>query len=620
MSKRTSEEHSHDFSNVMINLSNLSKQIDKYIATCNCDNEIGDKIKEIDSMIPRIFVWGDQSCGKSSVLNRMFNLQNEYKLCTGSNVTTLCLIELKCGPNYEGKNIYIDFTNGERLTFDNITDAQAHIKKVNTDNGVVQSYNTITVEINHTDSMIITDVPGCATGQDEYNSTMAKYLFGKPNATILHIIRSDIDPVTEISSKYLNNHENIITVLTHIDKSDDKPYIKQHVKNSKKIAITNNQKNEENINNDICKKMSIDKNSVINGANQLGFYCSDALKSKVKNLFGAIENLIAQANNMFDRHLERIGYISPDPRDVCHVFRTCMSEFLKNQLLTNVNFEKYIHDLKINVSQKELFNIKMNVVPPIDKIQEELKYSNRSARTIKGTEGCETIVRKYIKNIMNNVMHKITDYVDKYFVGLSDNVRYIITDGSDNHVKYTEYTKDYVKKIVSKTDHEKEKLVKTLLEELNNELNEIENLADTEDANKVSYENRDHVREIVKLSIDFYVSTNRSKTYDEIVNHVLSQMKNDTNQFLAERINSLIHGYWELKSRHICDRISEKVSKYEKTFENIINKEIMMIESTDVSEPKELHEKRILLTQMKKSCELFFHETSNCKKRKVFVF
>jgi hypothetical protein len=151
--------------------------------------------------------------------------------------------------------------------------------------------------------------------------------------------------------------------------------------------------------------------------------------------------------------------------------------------------------------------------------------------------------------------------------------------------------------------------MKSLIGELNTELDEIENLADTEDTNKSSYEDREYIKQIVDLTLKIYNSSKHSPTHDSIINTILSQQQNiDINYYSAKRIDRLIHVYWESKSKQICDRISEKVAKYEKELEKNIDKEISVIESNDVIEPADLNDSRLLLTQITNVCDQIINE------------
>lgn len=608
MSKRKLDEDTqYNYSNVTVNLSNLANLTSKYSMLCKLDDPLSPQINKINNSIPRVVVWGDQSCGKSSVLNKMFNLKDNYELKTGSNITTLCPLEIRCGPNYKESNIYVINELCQKTTFENLSAAQEFVQRESCGNEKKISHSMIIMETCYESNMVITDVPGCTIQLDDYNLYTANHYFDRPNTTILHIIRADIDPATEIASKYLYNfNKQIITVLTHTDKSDDKPYILQHVSNEKKIAIINNQDNEMNINNNICKKMNINKENIINGSNELRAYCVTILNNQMRDMFPKIKDLMTTTNASFKQHLENIGYTSPDPRNVCYDFRISMSNFLKERMLNNADLEKKLCALKVSVSQNELFKVKEKFVPSIEDIQEELKFSNRSSRTIKGTEGCEHTVRKYIKDIIYAIKKKMAEYVTEYLTIISNSIINIL---SNNSVRHAVYVTEYIKKIIIKTGHEKDKIMKSLIGELNTELDEIENLADTEDTNKSSYEDREYIKQIVDLTLKIYNSSKHSPTHDSIINTILSQQQNiDINYYSAKRIDRLIHVYWESKSKQICDRISEKVAKYEKELEKNIDKEISVIESNDVIEPADLNDSRLLLTQITNVCDQIINE------------
>ena len=112
-----------------VNLSNLANLTSKYSMLCKLDDPLSPQINKINNSIPRVVVWGDQSCGKSSVLNKMFNLKDNYELKTGSNITTLCPLEIRCGPNYKESNIYVINELCQKTTFENLSAAQEFVQR-----------------------------------------------------------------------------------------------------------------------------------------------------------------------------------------------------------------------------------------------------------------------------------------------------------------------------------------------------------------------------------------------------------------------------------------------------------------------------------------------------------
>lgn len=611
MAKRQLDEDDNNYSNIMINLNNFSE----LVRQSNVLNfgEISSQINEINENVPRLVVCGDQSCGKSTCLNRMFNLTGTHELKTGSNLTTLCPLEIRLSPIYDETKVFINnLKDGSVEYFNNIVEAQDHVK---------QKYNSvmdciIVMEINGSESMTIIDIPGCARNLHEYNKAVANYYFNKPNTIVFHIIRADIDPDTEMAFGHLGNIKGtIVKVLTHLDKCDDKDFILKHVNGTtNKVAIINIKSNETDVNNSICKKLGIRNDQIINGIDQLRDYSVGILKEKMENVIPKMRELMTKLSLQVTNIFENIGYSSPDPRDVCYVFKTEMSNLLKIKLSHNMELEKQLVKLKEIISFKEIFNVKNKIIPSIEEIKEELMYSNRSSRTIKGTESCDHVVRKYVGKIISETKNILTSYVNNYFRIVLNCIKNII---NNSNIRYEEYVKKYLKKIIIFSETEKQNIVKILIEEINNELDEVENFADTEDVSIVNDTNREYVRQILECGFKYIPEFQQRKvSFDTIVDHVSKQNIIDANCSSAKKICNLIDKYWKLKSKHICDRITEKIAKYEKDLEKKIDREILKIESIDIEEPKDLKEKRNTLIKMKDICDVVTSEGSLKKVRR----
>jgi hypothetical protein len=582
----------------------LSGLNDLYNLTSECDlkfnNDINDVLQVINDNIPRIIVWGDQSCGKSSLLNKMFGLNLE----THEGLTTICPLEIRSGPNYETTDIYI-IDDNKKITFTTPIEAQQYVRDKNDKLQKKTSFDVIIMEQPGGEDNIVIDMVGCTVELSEYNNELAQKYFNKPNTTILHLLRADVDSAVDNSFQYLKNvNAKIIKVFTFVDgaNSRESGYVKKYVNES--IALVNNKRNELKENEKYCVSngINIDSNNIINGTNKLFKTCSSILKQQIEQLHPMFIKAITNLYEQINIELDSIGNIPPNPKDVCYIFRKELIELIHNKIKNNTELEEQLKGLKDSISRDNLHEIKDDILPSIDEIYEEIKNINSDADIIKGTEGCYDTVKKYISEIVETAELIINTYLTEYLEELTIRLIAII---SKSNIKYNDYTKQYINKVLHEIIELKNKLHSEILRELKQKLNEIKNCSNTESDEYDTYDvDNEYINEIIDYVIKETTKPNikiNEKYIEQIKKNVLD-ISFDSTMFRAKKINHIISSYWYVKCKDINESTLEKVYYYRKIFIEEINKFISSIESSDVIEPPDLKNKRTSLNEIKTIC------------------
>jgi septin family protein len=141
--------------------------------------ELKNDFINIKHSIPQIVVFGSQSSGKSSVLNKMF----QTNLKTGVGMCTKCPIEIRYDPSYKKEEFFVINEHNQLInTFHTFEEAQQCIDE-NSQGQLLPVF--IIYQKPSNDSFIITDLPGFHIN---YNKTYFDYLKHKYYMLLVAIV------------------------------------------------------------------------------------------------------------------------------------------------------------------------------------------------------------------------------------------------------------------------------------------------------------------------------------------------------------------------------------------------------------------------------------------------
>lgn len=407
------KEPSFDYGETLIRVNNLSNLISDYSKVYRCVDDVPlvKKLDEIRKRIPCIVVWGSQSSGKSSILNKMFRINCK----TGTKITTRCPIEIRVGPEYELTKFYVKKNNHENHEFQSLVEAENYVT-----NGDELKYDSIVVEAKHERPFIIVDLPGCIDSNNDYFMWLKENYLNRPETTIIHITRGDVDIRTDVSSKYLSGLSNrTISVLTHTDVWLSLPqkinYLDYYVSSSNDVALVNNSDSEDDIiknfiSNDFVKRL---RKPPIMGSIALSHILMQCLKEKMKEQIPDIKSTIMKAQKDIDIEFKRIGRMKPDMKEQCYQFKRDMresiaKEFNESGTTLGINLNKMTGKISPHVFQ-EL----KRLVPEPSILEVEMVSGSR--KKVQGSEGWDDTIKKYIRIMLNAAKEISADYITEYY-------------------------------------------------------------------------------------------------------------------------------------------------------------------------------------------------------------
>lgn len=334
-------------------------------------NQLHDKINKIISILknkrndlnyPQITVVGDQSSGKSSLLETIFNI----KLPTASGTCTKCpiVIKSKNNDNLKEKKYYLESDNIGNINEDIVCEKIKDLQNKYTENGNLVSDKEIILQIQGSDLLDITivDLPGIIhSGEDKdikiIQDTIKKYIEQKNTLNLVvnqASIDEELNTAHRLAKMFDFKQERTMTIYTKCDtfQSDE-----QKEDKSKKINYGNNihavicnpngKEYDEEYENDTFREYNISEEK--SGIRSLKIklekmYC-DLIRKNAPKLEKDIEEKINECKDKLSELGERNKEKSEIVRDIKNIL---LKEFntkkLKNYLIKFKDSIKRVRD------------------------------------------------------------------------------------------------------------------------------------------------------------------------------------------------------------------------------------------------------------------------------------
>lgn len=607
-------------------------------------DKLFEQLRDARNSIPIVLVFGQQSSGKSELLNKLFGI--DFGLKVGAGLATRCPIEIRAGPWYKDKCYVMDAELKQRIDCDDILRERDSIKN---NMPAVQSYSIkdkiqaaqwyidekvrsskdllnsiIVMERQSDDEKIIIDLPGCNSENDAYMQWVKKIYLEKKETIILHVSRAIDDPDNDNSLKYLQDIKNeIITILTHADLWRSDPgkinNLKQiYERGVNNVALVDSKSPlDDNFLNDLDFRQ-IEKPKIVGYKNLLSFV-QTKLNEKIKQLLPQIEQVLEVAANAIREQFIFIGKEKPNMREVNIQFQIYLEKIIEREIcLPGCEFGFKSNELKNMISPAVIYNYN-NLIPPCDILAKELKEGSR--RQIQGAEGWDSLAKKYIEFMVNEFRQRVViEFVNIHFYLLSEATNKIL---SNNYKSCTENIQNILK---TKTSSILENYKKDTIAIVNNFLdNIIKNPYNSTENDQYSY-----LAEIIKNPMkqmikELYQRKNEKGKYkgniidyayenfDIFFKEILPKcdLENDMYKTNAKIADSHLRNFWKDKSKHIHDHIIGILGEQESLFEEEFKKEIRMVSHKDLVEPEQIEQKRIYLKNVLDSCKKILKTIKN---------
>lgn len=591
------------FSERLLKLYELTNLANQYCATPNVNKEIASSLAEFSNIVPYIVVWGNESTGKSTFINKLLGTCSY----TSQNIGTLCPIEYHRSTN-AGIDKFEFTMNNTTCSFNTIAEAEQYVLKHSKTvmSGILRYTN-----YNQPKNLCIIDLPGVVVSEEQsqyYQQIKNMYLY-KDQTIILHVLRADLDSVSnDHSQNYLADIDpkKIIKVLTHIDVWEhypDKIYV--DLKSDQQLLLFTSKGGEANI---VAKYRDKIPASAIYGHYEISNYIAESLKQRMLEFSPVINRHLDYITKLIDLEFQTINRTQPNMRDVANQFKNDYIQRFTDLMNKGGNvLSKELNQIQNKISVQALEYISQKI-PSIDELAKELASTNR--RQFKGSEGWSDISTKYIELMLNELDDFVGKINQEYFEAL---VRHIQAFFKLN-------PNQMAIEILEKLSNES----LTILKELENDnlKDMLKSINETRIAPYVYEENTgmDPYRKIVTrvgiIEALIYVDTlknqiNRKElgheqTADIILDMMDAKYKNssdNTHYYLNASIAySQIHKFWTKISSTFCTEIITKLYNQELNFLSFVTDEIQNVESTDFVELESLSIIRDLLVKIEDLC------------------
>ena len=595
--KNNKEGEEFNFSKVLPKIHELYRIISN---KSDLNSPIMTSLRRICDEIPQVVVWGVQSYGKSSLLNRMFDVN----LKVSQGLTTLCPTQLKFSPIYE-ERVFIDQNGkslGEYKTYD-----EAARSVSNMTGGKLSDNLSIVCEKYHKDSIIITDLPGCTVdGNSDFFTQIRDRYLCRSKTVILYVVRGDTDTASDVSKQYLGGiNNNIIPVLTHTDgwvtDKSKQDYLHQY-RNFKIIGLTHNKENEV----DTLNSMNPVLNNVrlLIGSMDLNRYVCEILKDKTKEAIPQIKETLNLVINALNSELCRIGSSKPNMRDIMVEFRRKMPDDIRKEILeSNTQLTIKINEIKELISQDILVVTCQSIIPDCKELTEAMKIGSR--RKLAGSEGWDDIIKLYSGKIVESIEPVIIKYIQVYAETFNNCLQNIITR------EYKPSTRCMQNKLVPV-------LAEIIKSNKNKILNQVikylKGFSDFQYNNDKTYsENyqKDLIKDYIEIALNMVLgftdirreSENALRNIDQTTLIILNNSHNDPYTFKANCAIKQLNAFWKSKSIEIHNNITQDlVRKFDEKVENDIITEIDKVTEDDFAEPDSIEKERKDLNNISELC------------------
>ena len=597
-----------NYPKILMSLGDISDVISSYVNQyCNGkDNDLMKNLNELMHKIPKINVWGQQKAGKTSVLNKTYDLD----LKVDALLATKCPTEIRFSPLYKKKQyIAINWRSNQKHVFNSYIEVEKAVDNIEPKNSL-KYYWKIIIETpcDETDeAFCIVDLPGYVKGHDEYFNWLKDQYLHKEETVIIHIIRADTDPDNEHADDFLKNVTNkIITVCTHTDSLiGDQPkmkFIHKHLSSTNDVAfvVTRENSNEDDENNvlnnffnlDIVKNAS--NNNIIRGTKNTKKIIKNFLKHKVIMMLPQFKIVSNNISSGIKEQFDLIGRKELDQRDDCRQFKSMVRKNIKNEFSDNSNLfiELNQHNIDIAANKIESF---ISLLPNESLLAKELDSGIRI--TVKDSGGWDILIKKYVKIMIEETKNNIIDkYVEIFFHIFIQHINKLF-DPTNYKPSAVTPCSDMIKSSIDAIYEVKSKAMV--------HFNELYRNYEIPYSSEAQF-NKQFITNIVKKTLDkAYKGFNEKRSKSEMELIILNDYNERINTMSASCAHSHITIFWTKESVKLHDDLMKYTMRCQIDIYNKIESNIELIEHEKFIEPESSRQRRILLCEMENKFKEF---------------
>lgn len=547
---------------------------------------LGDKRTELN--YPQITVVGDQSSGKSTLLETIFNI----KLPTATGTCTKCPIVIKSkNINLKEKKYKLESDNIiEEIDEENICERIKDLQNIHTQYGNLVSNKEIILQIEGSDLLDITivDLPGIIhDGEKDVETiqdTIKKYI--KQDNTLILVVNpatsdEELNTAQKLAKTFDDKKKRTMTIYTKCDILDTHMITKEEKEEKcKKINDADNThavicKNKDGINYNEKYELTI-----------LEKYNISEEKSGINNLKKKLENTFCELIKVnapeFEKNIvekiykckEDLSKLGERNKEKSEIVRDIKNIFLKE--FDTKELKQYF------MKFKELIKIERDNNTVEEFVENNFKFDIFRVPCFQGedtfNERLEFICGKYI-----DCGFKLKEDIENYLRNLFSNITLNFVDENSNAIIY-KYVNDKLDNIMSTFEKE-------FIKEINKE----------KEFNTINhyFEDNGEIKELEDI-IDDYLNNN-----NDLVNSIKNMFKNYKEQTLEERqkkriIDCLTDYENHNQNKKILDNILSVIQIYIKnSIIEWINDDLceFIRDNDDIKEDDKIRQKRISLNQ-----------------------
>jgi len=589
-----------DYTSLQKQMNKLHEKIKSYSSIINKGNTISSVIlKELQNSMHRVVVCGNQSSGKSALIKNI----TKSDRCVSTGLGTRCPIEYSISPLHIEPKVYIGI-RGATKEFANITAAEEYIKSHLHDKEYIidgKFFNGRIVQEVYDENTALNfiDLPGYNSDPtlSSYYDDFSKHYFESPNTTIIHVMKGDTDPAIDMAINHIKNTKNdVITVLTHIDvwkydkkKEENLPLV-CNLPHVKIVFLTSAEKD------DIATSIDLSNGHftkpVKKGIEQLINHIMQLTDIKLKEFVPKAKYLCSEASKCLEDDLSNIGF-SFDIKDILIRFRLDMTKNINKEFAASgTDFSTESNKIKSGMDSNIIKNFFKKIT--MKDLVNELK--NGSRRQVKGSEGWNDVVVKYIKNMIENVKKDIIPQFFKEYIHALEKVTESLLSKN-----YRPCTLEREKEILGEA--------KKYLYELRGEfIKKLEHDLDMTSTDPYVHWEQYATQYMIDTYTPFAKNMMEVKYVYEgdittLVAAVVKNMGTDPYTFKATSAFNQIKNIWDVESNSINNQIITHASSMERKYEDHLVTLIQRTEDFQLKEDESVNVKRNALKELIDCCK-----------------
>ena len=550
---------------------------------------------------------GRKSTGKSTFISNIFPC-DDLNIQVKEKISNSCPIEFKFRKNLTKNSFKVIISKDIKQEFETLKKALMYAKK--DEYALYNPDYIIEANIKYENNFNIIDLPGYthSYGAYTYNETnyfgIIKNKYLTNSRTLVIHIRSCIRDSVSYEQYFEDiKSDKIIEVFTRCDGKtsnvDKRSYLNLCASKQKIHKFGLFCREETNIM--VLNGLNLTENKdIIVGIPDIKNFILDELKSKTKRIIPMVKPKIDQVISESTKRLKFIGKTKQNPDSIHSNFKDEMCKRL------NISFDGYDFAIKTNQIRTE---ISQNIIQLVENISvdhfiEDMRSGSHNQ--IIGTEGFDQIIKKYIKNLIDDVEKNIIpQYIDQY----CDMVQKHIADIFRS--EFMECTIDLQNILIQSFEEicQTHKVcvsgpIITMLHKIAN----YPRISDDHYSDLILKEESDERNNEIRIYLLKFKEYPLLRNYEEIALYFSSPPDQDIYSMNAKRAVKILKYNWKEHTNKICDFMNGELSTMEQNIRNSIEQTINDFQPKQYIENETVEKRRELLLEIKNMSKIILRQ------------